>query len=136
MLVAVLSACDAPPQVAAPAPSKVPHKPAEAPPSKQQLEALSGECEKLAREGGKGAEIASHYNVKLKSCFYVITEVSGDTLRKKLFDLNGGDLYGEYLGPAVVESPATPRPKTCRIESFHCASAREWDVLAEPYMQE
>ena len=87
-------------------------------------------------ERDKTAEFAHHYNTKLNVCFYLLTVSSPGTLKKMIFDINGGELYGEFLGPAILESPAASRPKTCRIESFYCASAREWDVLSEPYMQE
>ena len=148
-LLAALSACDAPPRVEGPAPPKPAEIPAAAPLSKQQAGELSAQCAKLSREqfqhawkdgrektaeGPLTAEFANHYNTKLNICFYLLTVSSPGTLKKMLFDINGGELYGEFLGPAIAESPAAGRPKTCRIESLYCASAREWDVLAEPYM--
>jgi|CXWL01.1.fsa_nt_gi hypothetical protein len=152
-LLAALAACDPRPQEApAPAP-RTEAKPAPAPLPKQQAADLAAKCGKAAREqfqralkdgieadgieataGGKAtAEYASHYNARLKTCFYLLTVTSPATLRKMLFDVNGGELYGEYLGSTAVESPVG-RPKSCRVESFYCASGGEWDVLARPYM--
>ena len=82
------------------------------------------------------AEFRNHYNAKLDTCFYLLTLVTSGSRKKMLFDVNGGELYGEYLGPAEFTSPVAERPKTCRVESFYCASGREWEVLVEPYMQD
>jgi hypothetical protein len=72
----------------------------------------------------------------LNTCFYLLTVASPATRRKMLFDINGGELYGEFLDAAVVDSPKPPMPKACRVESFYCASEREWHVLIEPYMED
>lgn len=150
-LLGALSACDAPPKVQQPAPPSPAEIPAVAPLSKQQADDLAAQCGKWSREqfqrawkdgkevtaqGQSTAEFAFHYNKSLNVCFYLLTVSSDSTLKKMLFDINGGELYGEFLGPVIVESPAASRPKTCRIESFYCASVREWEVLAEPYMKD
>lgn len=147
-LLAALAACDPrPPEKPVP-PPKAEEKPAPAPLSKKQAGEFSAQCGKAAleqfrrgwkdgtevtAEGKTIAEYASHYNARLKTCFYLLTVTSPVTLKKMLFDVNGGELYGEYLGSTVVESPVG-RPKTCRMESFYCASGGEWDVLVRPYM--
>lgn len=149
-LLAALAACDPrPPVEQAPAP-KAEEKPAPAPMSKKQAGELSAQCGKSALEqfrrgwkdgteviveGETTAEYASHYNAKLKTCFYLLTVASPATLKKMLFDVNGGELYGEFLGSTIIESPVA-RPKTCRLESFYCASGGEWDVLVRPYMED
>jgi hypothetical protein len=146
MLLGAVSACDAPP-------GKQPVQPAvqekKAPePSTQQVEELSVQCEKKSRDqfrrdwqdgtpdGRTTAEFASHYNVKRNTCFYLLTVASAGTHRQMLFDINDGEQYGEYLGPAAAGSPATGLPTTCRIEGMYCASRREWGVLVGPYMEE
>lgn len=156
------SACNAPPREKAPVQVAVQAKPAVPALSRRQLYERSEKCGKLAREqfrrawsngnveteGGRmKAEFTSHYNEKLNTCFYLLTvnhysrtdgkvaPIPG-TLKKMLFDVNGGELYGEYLGPAVIESPMTTRPAECRVESFYCASWREWEVLIESYMED
>jgi hypothetical protein len=142
-------ACDAPPPGPEPVAARAPEKAVPVPPSKQRAGELSEQCGKQSREqfrrawqdgkenaadGKLGAEFTSHYNGKLNTCFYLLTVASANSLKKMLFDINGGELYGEYLGPAQAESPASGQPKICRVESFYCASAREWDVLVAPYM--
>ncbi len=149
-LFAALAACDPRPPVQQAAPPRAEEKPVPAPLSKKQAGELSAQCRKSAleqfrrgwkdgsevtAEGKTTAQYASHYNAKLKTCFYLLTVASPATLRKMLFDVNGGELYGEYLGSTVVESPVG-RPKTCRMESFYCASGGEWDVLVRPYMED
>ena len=151
VLLLAASACDAPPRGMEPAPPKTPVKEAANVLSKQQVAELSERCAKMSRDQFRRAlkdgieksadekltaRFASHYNVKLNTCFYLLTVASGSTLKRMLFDVNGGELYGEYLGPAVVESPASGRPKACSLESFYCASAGEWEVLVRPYMED
>lgn len=124
---------------------------AAAPVSKQQLADNSEQCgiksraqfardwkdgTEITAEGKTTAEFTNHYNAKLNTCFYLLSVASPGTLKRMLFDINGGELYGEFLGPAVVESPATGRPKACRMESFYCASGGEWEVLVRPYMED
>jgi hypothetical protein len=140
-----ISACDAPPRSEEPRPPKAPAKESAKAPSKQQVVELSEQCAKMSREqfrrawkdgtdntadGKATAQFANHYNVKLNTCFYLLTVASPDTLRKMLFDVNGGELYGEYLGPT------TGRSKTCRVENLYCASGGEWQVLVTPYMED
>jgi len=118
--------------------------------TKQQLSERSAQCEKATRdqfrrawkdgsevtaEGRTSAQFVSRYNPKLQTCFYLLTVTSPATLKRMLFDVNGGELYGEYLGPAQADTPAA-RPKTCRVEAFYCASAGEWEVLVRPYLEE
>lgn len=149
-MVGLLSACDVPrdKEVAPPPP---PQKAAAPALSKQQVAENSEQCGRKSRaqfsrdwkdgvektaEGKTTAEFASHYNAKLNTCFYLLTVASPGTRKKMLFDINGGELYGEYLGAAVVDAPKPPIPKACRVESFYCASEREWHVLIEPYMED
>ena len=149
-LFAALAARDPRPPVEQAAPPRAEEKPVPAPLSKKQAGELSAQCGKSAleqfrrgwkngtevtEEGKTTARYASHYNAKLKTCFYFLTVASPGTLKKMLFDVNGGELYGEYLGSTVVESPVG-RPKSCRMESFYCASGGEWDVLVRPYMED
>lgn len=152
-LLGALCACDAPPRSkeSTPPAAQVDEKAPAAPLSKQQADELSEQCGKMSREqfrrawkegsentaeGETTAEFKNHYNPKLSTCFYLLTVASAGTLKKMLFDINGGELYGEYLGPAAVVSPPASFPKTCRVESLYCASGREWDVLVRPYMED
>jgi hypothetical protein len=147
LLEVVVSACDAPQRAEAPAPARARETPVALPMSKQQADELSAQCGKMSRQqfkrawrdgkdGPATADYTNHYNTKLKVCFYLLTVSSPGTLKKMLFDINSGELYGEFLGPPGIDSPAASRPKTCQIDSYYCASAREWDVLVGPYMQE
>ena len=149
-LLAALAACDPRPPVQQAAPPKVEENTAPAPLSRKQAGERSAQCGKSAleqfrrawkdgtevtAEGKTTAQYASHYNATLNTCFYLLTIASPATLKKMLFDVNGGELYGEYLGSTVIESPVG-RPKTCRMESLYCASGGEWDVLVRPYMED
>jgi len=87
-------------------------------------------------EGKTTAGFTSHYNAKSNTCFYLLTVASPGMMKKMLFDINGGELYGEYLGAVVIDPPKPLMPKACRVESFYCASEREWQVLIEPYMED
>src|SRR5260221_1150156 len=104
-----LAACDA--RQGEPSRPPVIEKPAPASLSKQQLDDRSQQCAKISREqfrrawkdgtentaeGKLTAEFASHYNAKLNTCFYLLAVSSPGTLKKMLFDINGGELYGEY----------------------------------------
>ncbi len=151
-LLGTLCACDPPPRskdVEKPA-AREQKKEAEVALTRQQVGELSARCEKAAREqfrrawkdgrektttGESIAEFRNHYNERLKTCFYLLTVASAGTLNKMLFDINGGELYGEYLGPASSDAPPAAFPKTCMVESLYCASGREWDVLVRPYME-
>lgn len=150
-LLVVVSACDAPPREKEAIPLPVREKVAAAPLSKQQAGERSEQCGRMAREqfrrgwgdgvvngdaGQMTAEFTNHYNAKLGVCFYLLTVVAAGTRKRMLFDVNGGEQYGEYLGPMEFDSPAAERPKACRVENFYCASGREWDVLAGPYMED
>ena len=149
MLFGVVCACDAPPQREESAPVKVQGKAVAAPPPVRRVAELAGQCESRAREqfrrgwrdgkengadGAMSAEFMHHYNGKMNTCFYLLTVTTAGTLKRMLFDVDSGELYGEYLGPAQFESPRDAVPKTCRVESFYCASGREWDVLVAPYL--
>jgi hypothetical protein len=151
ILLGALSSCDAPQPAAPPAPPKIEEKPVVAPLTKQQSYERSAQCGKLSHEqfrrawsggpvatedGPMAAEFTSHYNERLNTCFYLLTLTSANTLKKMLYDVNGGELYGEYHGPVVQDSPSARRPKICRVESFYCASWREWEVLVDPYMED
>ena len=150
-LLAAVSACDAPQRNGEAMPPKPPAQVAAKAPTKQQLGELSARCAKMSREqfrrawrdgteitaeGRTTAEFASHYNAKLKTCFYLLSVASAGSLKKMLFDINGGEQYGEYQGPADFDSPMADRPKACRVESLYCASGGEWQVLVAPYMED
>jgi len=141
VLLGALCACDAPPQGQEPVAPKAAVKAAPASLSKQWSGELAEQCSKISherfrRDGQDGAEFRHHYNRKLQTCFYLLTLASAGTLEKMLFDADSGELYGEFLGPAYFESPRDGVPQACRVESFYCASGREWGALAEPYMQD
>jgi len=93
-------------------------------------------------DGLATAEFASHYNAKLRVCYYLLVIKSDRagaadrTLHKLLFDLDERELYGEYLGSAADDSAAAATPKACRVAGYYCASMREWGVLARPFMEE
>jgi hypothetical protein len=150
-LLAAVSACDAPQRNSEALPPKTPARDAARTLTKQQLGELSARCAKMSREqfrrawrdgteitaeGKTTAEFASHYNAKLKTCFYLLSVASAGSLRKMLFDINGGEQYGEYQGPADFDSPMAGRPKACRVENLYCASGGEWLVLVAPYMED
>ena len=131
--------------------SKAPEKAAAAPLSQQRADELSEQCGKMSHEqfrrawkdgsentaqGKTTAEFKSHYNSNLNTCFYLLTVASDSTLKKMLFDINGGELYGEYLGPAAAQPPTGSFPNTCRVEGLYCASAREWEVLVRAYFED
>lgn len=144
MLLGLVSACNAPQQETVSVQPKAPAQAAPVP-SKQRIADLTEQCGKKSREefrrgwkeDAKTAEFASHYNAKLNTCFYLLT-VSHPmgTLGKTLFDINGGEQYGEYLGPPTDESPPASQPASCRVEGFYCASRREWEVLVGPFMED
>jgi hypothetical protein len=142
-LAGAVCACDAPPPAAAPVQPPAPQEP-EVKLSRQQLHERSGKCADKAREvfrrelpesAANTAEFAYHYNTKLDTCFGLLTVTHRETLSRKLLDVNENETYGEYLGLAAGESPPGAAPAVCRIESLYCASGREWEVLAEPYMR-
>jgi hypothetical protein len=93
-------------------------------------------------DGQATAAFSSHYNAKLRVCYYLLAieigqaGVAGRTLHKLLFDVDARELYGEYLGPAAADTPAESTPKACSLAGYYCASAREWDVLARPFMED
>ena len=100
-----------------------------------------------AADGKMTADFANHYNARLDTCFYLVTvnrQESGNgqdgavsiTLSRKLLDINENELYGEYLGPAIVESPPKHQPAECRVVGMYCASEREWEVLVGYFMED
>jgi len=150
LLLGVVCACDAPQKGAEPAPVQVREQAAAATLPKAPAGEPSEQCGQTSRDqfrrawkdgmretadGRATAEFTNHYNRRLDACFYLLTVSSAATLKRMLVDIGTGELYGEFLGPAHVEPPAAGVPKTCRVESFYCASAREWDVLVAPYME-
>lgn len=152
----ILSACNPPQQDNVP-PPKAPEKAPVSALSKQQAFDLSEQCTKKARDefrrgwkegtvdtadGRVTAEYSSHYNEKLRTCFYLLTvtrETGGSTpkttVSKMLYDASERELYGEYQGPET-SLPAAGLPDNCRVTSFFCASLREWEVLVESYMED
>jgi hypothetical protein len=143
-LTIALCACEAREQATAPAPPPVPERPAVVL-SKAQIDERSAHCKKQSiarfqrdaktRADAPAAEFAHHYSAKLDTCFYLLTASRGDKLSRQLVDLNESEIYGEFLGPADAETPAQATADLCKVESFYCASAREWDVLVRPYME-
>jgi len=160
-LLGMLAACDAP-RGTEPVQAKAGEKEAKPALSQQQVDELTEQCGRKSREefrrawnegtlktadGQMTAEFTNHYNVKLNSCFYLLTvnhytnggdssSASANTLNKMLFDINEGERYGEYLGPATDESPPVRHPAACKVVSLDCASRREWEALVEPYMED
>jgi hypothetical protein len=161
-LLGALCACDAPPRDAKPMQPLARDRERAAVPSKEQVRERSGQCAKRSRDrfrrdwkdgsaetadGRMTADFTNHYNAKLGACFYLLTVshaandngqvgASAGTVRKMLFDIDTAELYGEYLGPATDGSPTDAFPTTCRMESLHCGSGREWEALLERYIQE
>lgn len=124
--------------------------------TQEQLRAQSERCDRTSRdvfrrewqdgvvadaEGLATADFVNHYNAVLRVCYYLLAIESGQagaaarTLHKLLFDVDERELYGEYLGPADEDSPAASAPRACSVAGYYCASAREWDVLARPFME-
>ena len=162
-LLGMLCACDPSPRgKEAAQPEMREQKKAAAPAlTRQQVDELSKRCAKVSGEQFRRAwkdgtentaeermvaEFTHHYNVRLNTCFYLLTVnryankdgqsgAPAATLNKMLFDVDGGELYGEYLGPPSSEAPVISFPKACIVESLYCASGREWDVLVRPYME-
>lgn len=140
----MISACDAPRPPAAPSPPPQAEKPAEVPLSAQQQTELAAQCERTsadkfrrdwpARESGPAAEYSAHFNRKLKACFYVVT-ITGEKRRKTLVDIGENEVYGEFKGAAVADTPDSQVPDTCHVEAMYCASEREWNVLVARYLE-
>ena len=143
-LIGMACACDVTPPAKPPEPVVAQASAVQVVLSKQQIEDRSGLCaESSSRvfdrdwKGVADAQFASHYNVKLDACFYLLTVNRSGVRSKKLYDAGTRELYGEYLGAAAAEpSPVKGQPKTCRVESLYCASEREWDVLVASYLQD
>ncbi len=146
-LLAAVSACDPSPRGKAAVQPSAREKEAVPALSKQQVEELSEQCGKTSRDqfrrdwkdgvapaadGQMTAGFSNHYNAKLNTCFYLLTvkQSTNSALKIMLFDINDGEQYGEYLGPAAG------LPRICRIEGMYCASEREWEVLVRPYMED
>lgn len=84
---------------------------------------------------------SDHFNPQLKRCFVIASEekstvypdrpslgVSGKSLRNLEDQVQ--------LGQVVSPWPAAPGAlQNCSIGSKHCASMREWEELAAPYME-
>ncbi len=156
-LLGILCACNPPQQDNVPPPPKAQEKAPVPALSKQQAFDLSAQCTKKAldefrrgwkegavdtAEGRVTAEYSSHYNEKLRTCFYLLTvtrQSAGNppriTVSKMLYDASERELYGEYQGPET-SLPAAGLPDNCRVTGFFCASLREWEVLVESYMEE
>jgi len=88
------------------------------------------------------AKYASHYNAPQDACFFLITVVRQPTapgtvmlVRQMLYDVNQGELYGEYVGPEAGGAPGAGLPDTCRVTSLYCASRGEWGRLAATFME-
>ena len=138
-LLGVLCACDKPREavfVPAPAP-----EPPQALLSEQQLQQRATQCASQARtrfhadSNQAAAEFAHHYHRKLDTCFYLVAVTRDESRDRKLLDIFENETYGEYLGLiATGDAPPWPMPDTCRVESFHCASEREWEVLVRQFM--
>ena len=90
----------------------------------------------------ESAEYTSHYNAQQDACFFMISVVrqlpaNGAVMliRKMLYDVNEGELYGEYVGPQAGGSPGSAMPERCRMTAFYCASRKEWDRLAATFTE-
>jgi len=157
-----LVACEPPAQVNPPSPPPVEERATAPALSSKQRHELSERCENASREqfrrewqggtvktgtGQMEAEFKSHYNSKLRSCFYLLTvtnypvrngdgRASPSSIRRMLFDIYETELYGEYAGLATAESLRASFPQKCRVISLYCASRREWEVLVEEFMEQ
>lgn len=148
-LFGALLAYDPRPQPAEPpraAPPEVPVPPL----SEHQVRERSEQCARTSHEafdrhwkdagtgtasGAAPARYVHHYNARLDTCFLLMTVDGPVTLSKRLFDVNERELYGEYLGPAVDESPMQSPPAECRVVAYYCASGREWEALVRNFME-
>lgn len=98
----------------------------------------------LVNAGGwsEAAQFASHYNPGLDVCFYLVTVThylstspAAALVQKMLVDVNDGEVYGEYAGPEAGGAPGDALPDSCRMAAFYCASKREWERVADSFME-
>ena len=138
MFACLLSACDRPPEPSEPPRPAAREERPETAPSQKQIADRSEQCRQKSSEEFRRAwkdepagtaAFTSHYNARMNTCFYQLTLDAAGTLRKMLFDLNEGELYGEFAGPPEGQ------PRVCRVIAFYCASGGEWEVLVRPYME-
>jgi hypothetical protein len=156
-LAGALCACNPRPQAREPDPP-----PARTPPapvlSSQQIEERSAKCAKDSRvrfsndanQGIADAQgtvaFAQHYNIKLDTCFMVLTAISPENpggefgpspavVVRKLIGVDYDELYGEYLGGPPDAPPPDRPPDACQVLNGYCASGREWEVMIRAYMQ-
>jgi hypothetical protein len=87
-----------------------------------------------AAQDESAVEYAPHYNAKLDTCFLLLAVNGPESLSLRLYDVIERELYGEYLGPAVDESPMRTAPALCRVADFHCGSRREWEALVRNFV--
>jgi len=80
------------------------------------------------------AEYVYHYNARLDTCFLLLAVHGPEMLDLRLYDVLERELYGQYLGPAVDESPMRAGPAQCRVAHYHCGSRREWEALVRNFM--
>ena len=141
MSLGVLCACDKPPSAQAPAPPAAQTASARAI-SPQKISERSEQCgaksrEKFARDGNDGsARFAHHYSSKLDTCFYLLTVNRPETVSMTLIDINEGEVYGEFKGPAAAATPSGRLPATCVVVSLYCGSGHEWQALAGSFMED
>jgi hypothetical protein len=84
---------------------------------------------------------SDHYNPRLQRCFVIASEeistvypdrpAAGAT-GKTLMDLTSNTRLGQVVNPWPSATGALPQ---CNLVSKHCASTREWEELAAPYME-
>jgi hypothetical protein len=84
---------------------------------------------------------SDHYNPRIKRCFVIASEETSTvypdkpaagTTGKSLVDLTASTRLGQVVNPWPA---ATGTLQICKVESKHCASTREWEELAAPYME-
>jgi hypothetical protein len=84
---------------------------------------------------------SAHYNPRLQRCFVIASEEkstvypdkpAAGTSGKALMDLDANVQVGQVVNPWPAGSGTL---KDCSVASQRCASTREWEELAAPYME-
>jgi len=149
VLCAMILAFDFHPKAEQAARHDPPEEPRPAPLSERQLQERSAQCARTSHDEFRrgwsnaatgpaqdkpAAEYLPYYNARLDTCFLLLTVNGPQTLVLRLYDVIERELYGEYLGPAVDESPMRTAPDLCRVTAYYCGSRREWEALARNFI--
>lgn len=80
----------------------------------------------------------NHYNAKLNKCFYMVTggfiskeKTQGTQDWKRLLDVHENKEYATY-----IKNSKDKEPMACSVLDKQCSSAKEWEVLIKPYMED